>query len=286
MQELPETDKDRFISRGVSAGFGPQRAALERFVLPAIAFAEEMVDDDAISVAVSKLGGRPALRDPSTWPMTSAGQPLSFIAQFNLREIAELQWLGRELPTDGLLLFFYDSAGLPRGTRVAEASQWRVQYEADVNAVARAEFPPTLGVSQRCKSATLKGVRQWTMPFPDTRMVQRLGLGQELEWNFEELCMESWKASGISLLGHPFPVQGDMQLLCQFVVNGVTDFKNDPRIPDLEAGIEDWRLLLQLPSREQLGMDWDGEGVLYFWIRKQGLENRNFNGVWLQLQTG
>ncbi len=75
-----------------------------------------------------------------------------------------------------------------------------------------------------------------------------------------------------------------MELECQLVTNGIWcgDQKGyeDPRVPTLEPGAADWRLLLQLDSDDNPKWMWGDAGRLYFWIREQDLAERNFSRVW------
>ena len=80
-----------------------------------------------------------------------------------------------------------------------------------------------------------------------------------------------------------------MQLHCQLVSHGLSignlEGYFDPRRATLESGVEDWQLLLQIDSDEDnLGVIWGDAGLVYFWIRKQDLEKRDFSNVWLVLQ--
>ncbi len=50
------------------------------------------------------------------------------------------------------------------------------------------------------------------------------------------------------------------------------------------AGVDDWRLLFQVDSDGNMNIDWGDVGVVYFWIRKQDLANRNFDNVWTIMQ--
>ena len=45
----------------------------------------------------------------------------------------------------------------------------------------------------------------------------------------------------------------------------------------LESGIKDWRLLLELGSDENAGLIWTDFGKLYFWIREEDLRNSDFH---------
>jgi uncharacterized protein YwqG len=90
------------------------------------------------------------------------------------------------------------------------------------------------------------------------------------------------------MLGHPDPIQNDMQLDCQLAFHGLytgnASGYEDPRRAELEKGAEDWQLLLQIDSDDKARMIWGDAGRLYFWIRKQDLEKRAFENVWMILQ--
>ena len=58
----------------------------------------------------------------------------------------------------------------------------------------------------------------------------------------------------------------------------------DPRAAALDAGADDWMLLLQLDSEEAEGMMWGDVGMLYFWIRRTDLTDRRFDRCWVLLQ--
>lgn len=90
------------------------------------------------------------------------------------------------------------------------------------------------------------------------------------------------------LLGHPDQIQGDMQLECQLVSNGLycgdsTGYQ-DPKRKILEKSVKDWRLLFQVDSDESCGMMWGDVGRLYFWIKKDDLKNKDFEKAWMILQ--
>ena len=92
------------------------------------------------------------------------------------------------------------------------------------------------------------------------------------------------------LLGHPDPVQGDMQVECQLVSNGLycgdRSGYEDPRAAGLLPGATQWRLLLQVDSAEGCGMTWGDAGRLYYWIRDDALARRDWASTWLILQSG
>jgi len=91
------------------------------------------------------------------------------------------------------------------------------------------------------------------------------------------------------LLGYANNIQGEMELECQLVTNGLycgdpSGF-NDPRAKELEKEANDWILLLQIDSdNDKTGMMWGDAGRLYFWIKKEDLKNKNFDNAWMVSQ--
>ena len=75
---------------------------------------------------------------------------------------------------------------------------------------------------------------------------------------------------------------------CQLVSHGLymgdSTGYNDPRRPALEAGADDWQLLLQIDSDDHMGTVWGDCGRVYYWIRQQDLRDRDFGKAWLVLQ--
>lgn len=86
--------------------------------------------------------------------------------------------------------------------------------------------------------------------------------------------------------GYPRPIQSDsMEAECQRAWNRrfSPDVKPDPADPS-PAGSEDWRLLLQLDSDDEMGTNWADGGTLYFWIREQDARAGDFSQVWVTIQ--
>lgn len=57
-----------------------------------------------------------------------------------------------------------------------------------------------------------------------------------------------------------------------------------PQALELAARATDWRLLLQIDSDDAANMMWGDVGRIYFWIRREDLERRDFNHTWLVMQ--
>jgi len=90
------------------------------------------------------------------------------------------------------------------------------------------------------------------------------------------------------LLGHPDPIQGDMQLECQLASNGIyvgdPAGYTDPRAAALRPRATEWRLLFQVDSEDAADMMWGDVGRLYYWIRDADLRASNFDNCWMILQ--
>lgn len=90
------------------------------------------------------------------------------------------------------------------------------------------------------------------------------------------------------MFGHARSIQGSMQHKCELVRAGLycgdsTGYE-DPRAEGLKARWDDWVLLLQLDSDDDLGWCWGDVGRLYFWIRRADLQAHRFDQAWLILQ--
>lgn len=64
---------------------------------------------------------------------------------------------------------------------------------------------------------------------------------------------------------------------------GDGDAHESPRGRALEAGADDWRLLLQIASDDYDGWMWRDAGRVYFWIRRQDCAACDFDRIWCVL---
>jgi uncharacterized protein YwqG len=102
-----------------AAGLERLAGEAERLTLPAIAIEAHAASDDDLPVGASKLGGQPDLPPDTEWPEHN-GQPLGFLAQFNLAEVAPYD-VESLLPRTGLLSFFYDFVAALWGSRAGRS---------------------------------------------------------------------------------------------------------------------------------------------------------------------
>ena len=232
----------------------------------------------------SRLGGKPDGPPLADWPKRN-GAPLAFLCQLDLSEIRRAggpDWL----PADGSLLFFYDADEQPWGFDPADRDGWRVIHVP--SGELKDEAPPRPIFPEKRLSA------HSSQSLPQANS-DRIGVSlQELsDKEFDALFDASDEHYGRfpahQVGGYASPIQGDdMELEAQLVSNGIycgdPEGYQGPRAEDLKSGAEDWVLLLQLDSDDDVDMMWGDGGRLYFWIREQDARRADFGNVWLVLQ--
>jgi uncharacterized protein YwqG len=208
------------------------------------------------------------------------------VAQVSLAEAAALL-PSSGLPAKGSLAFFYDAVEQRAwGFDPADRGSWRVVLVPDV-AAAPVEPPASLRADGRFDPASLRPRLEWTLPDLDSRAMDALGLTVEEADAYIDL-VDDPEEPVHRLLGHPQPIQGEMQLECQLASHGLyvgdPSGYRDPRAEALGPGADDWRLLLQLDSADALGMMWGDGGRLYFWITAAALADGRWDDGWMILQ--
>jgi uncharacterized protein YwqG len=213
------------------------------------------------------------------------GRPLSFMAQVNLAGMSGLT--NGVLPATGLLSFFYEAVDQPWGFDPADSGGWAVKYWPADAALARCEYPSGLDQSGRFRTMRLAGRREWTFAPWEFSEVARLGLDRDEQFRLADLH-GSGDQTTHRLLGHPDPIQGDMQLECQLASHGLNGGDStsygDRRRRLVESGAASWRLLLQLDSQDEIDMMWGDVGRLYYWVPEHALQRHDWDDVWLILQ--
>ena len=246
------------------------------------------MDETTIALGASKLGGRPDLAPDVAWPMWH-GVAMAFIAQIRLEDAAPFD-VAHQLPATGLLSFFYDSQQTTNGSKPQDRGGWWVHYEAIERAqVQRQSFPANMPPASQFIAGALTCAADLTLPTSGTPEVVALHWTSEVIARYETLLATFPSAAAHAathhrLLGHADTLQDDMRLQCQLVAHGVTDM-HDPHAATLQAGADQWQLLLQIDSDAASGMQWGDAGMLYYWIEAEALHALRFADTWLVLQS-
>lgn len=235
----------------------------------------------------SYFGGNPPALQGFSWP-TTCGRPLTFLACINCAELpltSDLNWL----PKNGSILFFYDTLEQPWGYDPNHKDGAYVKYvpEFDLEINANNIFlnePISLLLPRKYITFELKKLPpSWGSPEFNKLTLTEDELSKYLEWR-DSL---QGRPPHHQLGGHPEQIQeGNMPEECKLVVAGVNtgasiDY-NDKKVVSALGKSDDWQLLLQIDSDE---VSWGDGGMLYFWVKKQDSERRDFSNTWTILQS-
>ncbi|MBA4186396.1 MAG: hypothetical protein C0467_00105 [Planctomycetaceae bacterium] len=222
---------------------------------PALTCKSTRTADAKIPVGASKLSGLPDLPPKAAWPVFQ-GEPLHFLAQFNLAELSK-SLACRELPNTGLISIFsvYDE---DEGNDDFPKGSWRLFYFPDTSKLARSLSDP----GSTFRSCRLEFQETLSLPAWDSPWKKELGLGlDQSNWDVYQEQVAGF-GSGQQILGYPSPIQGDM------------------------LGKKTVRHLLTLDSDDNAGWMWGDGGCLYFLIDEADLKAKRFDRVRMEMQCG
>lgn len=290
---------------------------------PAIRLDLTRVDaETTLPLGGSQVGGAPDLPADLDWPASDDGQPLPFIAQIRLADIAALDPEG-DLPHEGLLSFFYAINDAEGGLRIADdATAWRALWtRAESGPVARRPTPAALveAPDGRFPACAVAFARRLTLPDVHHAAIERLGFTNAERLNYIRVVggadVGYLSEMDCRLLGYPYELEPGTFVDTYMAAHGIEpprvdlsrtgqlgpldiaqafwrSFHPDPaaleaqrRRSELERlAAEEWRLLLQVYSNDEAAMDWAGGGVLHFGVQRTALAARDFSRVWVSLQ--
>jgi uncharacterized protein YwqG len=248
-------------------------------------------DENQIQIGESRIGGNPDLPKSVKWPFYD-NQPLSFICQINLQECNHLDKESM-LPDTGILYFFYDAENQPWGYNIENKNGWKVIYIDDTSSLERKTPPDNLKLYNVFNPCKLRFTNEVTLPPFDSIFFDNLTLTKEERMKLHKFLyqiIDEEDQVNHRLIGYPEAIEGDMMMACQLVSNGL-DYDNldkydQSTLEEHKRKVCDWTLLIQIDSDElNAGMAWGNFGRLYFWIKEEDLQKKNFDDVWLILQS-
>jgi uncharacterized protein YwqG len=241
----------------------------------------------------SRLGGTPALPPDLEWP-TWQGTPLNFLGQIDLSELPQPAPLAA-LPASGIVYFFYDQEQSTWGFDPNDRGSWCVLYSRQAPDAEPTPLPAGLDPDLVLIEQPV-GFRAIETIADPQRFNLEEALDEDTWWELEEWLQEYrdnlyGDHPRHQIGGFPRPEQNDdMELEAQLASSGIDcgkgDFYQRPDIARHKQASDQWQLLLQLDSDDELGAMWGDCGMLYFWIRKEDLANEDFSKVWMTLQCG
>lgn len=257
----PSMDEIRLMLE--EAGIGQYWDELKYQILPGFYMVPKMTDEADIKLGASKIGGHPDMPSTFQWPSWK-GHPMSFVAQINLEEFP-MNLVDPEYPATGILYFFYvydyevwyndDYDSDKKNNNV-------VYYTPETTELMRMKPPRTLSEDQIFNSALIEKKLELTIPDEDYLrdnhlMNNEADLGRySLEFRPDFLNTYN-RGIGFRFLGHMTPLQ----------------YGGYP---------SDEILLFQADSNDEIGMEWDLSGLLYFFIKDNDFKKLFFENVYTE----
>ncbi len=261
------------------------------------------------SLGTSKIGGIPHLPIGFEWPYykgeayngKSANLPLSFIAQIDLAALSSFD-KDNMLPKSGYLYFFYDIVSQKWGFDPKDMGCARVYY-FDVTADQLHETPLPEEHEEDARVplslVSFKTIEELPSYEEFCELTDTDRFGDDFDWDYydeaveEEIKLFDYSPDEVcKLLGYADIIQDSMIGECARVTSGLycgdaEGYKNISE--ECEAAIaadtKSWTLLAQFGTLSDEIMFGDC-GCIYFYIRKEDLEAKRFDRVWLCLQCG
>ena len=235
------------------------------------------------------IGGMPKASGNIIWPRRNE-MALGFIGQLDLGEIntrGDISWL----PEKGRLLFFYDLEEWPWGFDPNDKGGWAVILDNGEGDIINVEPPKDLNSEFQAPNIKyLKAVTRISLPGPERIDIESLGFTDQDEEDYYEYLSDSYEGnSHHQISGFPDPVQNDsMEEECQLVSGGIncggSDSVDKAKVKELQEQENDWKLLFQFDSDDDIDAMWGDSGMLYFWVREKDARSGDFTDVWMILQ--
>jgi len=292
--------KNKLASNGLEKYFDKLKPLLRN----TIRLYQRQTEEENIAIGQTKIGGRPDLPAEISWvsetnivetterklfifkskKQETVTKPLSFIAQINLFETAQFD-KNNFLPKTGMLYFFYSAEQEVWGFDYKDKNKFKVLYwDGNISELQRIDFPNSLPDYSCFKPCYIEMQSEISTPSDGHEVYEDFADGDD-----DKFWDEIYNDGNLNkLLGYSDNIQGEMELECELVTNGLycgdPSGYNDPRAKGLEPSAKNWILLLQIDSNDENEMMWGDCGRLYFWIKKDDLKNKHFDKSWFSLQ--
>ncbi|MBI1279377.1 MAG: DUF1963 domain-containing protein [Anaerolineaceae bacterium] len=245
---------------------------------------QQVGDENEIPVGHTKMGGNPDLPKGFVWPKYKEF-PLTFISQFRLSEVTPYD-INRELPRTGMLYFFYEASGVYGGSREDQEARQVVFIDDETTPLIRHIHPKQSGAIFPIEALpACKVILEQTVNTPhyEQGWEHLRTVWDKKQENLYWHIMYRWEPHPNNhLLGTPYQIQNDMRLEC-VKESKILEWQAT-HTPEVIEEAKDWQLLFQIDCDNNLKVEWGDAGMVYFWIRKQDLQNKIFDKTWAIMQ--
>jgi uncharacterized protein YwqG/predicted DNA-binding protein (MmcQ/YjbR family) len=255
-------------------GLAHRRQEMQQVTRKAALLKTHQAEESQLALGQTKIGGLPDLPKDWAWPQHQSGKSLAFLAQVNLAEIRACTDL-EELPASGILYFFSvygwqiegsDDPQLPYER--AEATCTQVLFAPDAHTPLHRKACPA--DVNHFKAARVESIPVLTLP--DNRELASQPSNWSPETPAELKAFNDIRNSALRLrypadhllLGYANYIQGFVDIVAKY----------------------DLQLLFQLACDCNTDMVWGDGGLIYFWIKPEDLNRRDFSRIFVDYQSG
>ncbi len=260
-----------------STGLAHLSTEIERVSVPSIRLKMHTVDERDLRPGITKFGGVPDVPHGMPWPEHN-GLPLPFVAQINLLDVMPYG-TDHIFPNEGIVYFFFDVDAFFNDWDRHQTT-WYVGYANSPSTLQRTSIPEAISARRRYRASQVACSLEITLPDYShyyENASERLGLSRKLTDEEEHAYYEvQAQLSGTAEAKHHIPIH---RLL------GYADTVQWDMSNQLPGSATAWYLLLQVDSDSIPNTDWGDTGRIYYWIRKEDLQQCDFSQVRLILQS-
>ncbi|WP_396166390.1 YwqG family protein [Flavobacterium sp.] len=245
---------------------------------------------EKIKIGKSKFGGLPDLPKETKWPSLN-GFPFAFIGQINLEEIKfDIE---NKLPKKGILYFFFSTNQTDYQSEPFNKIHKVLYFNENVDDLKTQDYPINYNDLAKFKECIIEYSEHYSLPSYQNYQIIENGFSDEDEnllFEANELICEITGAKqdiGHQILGNANAVQGDVSYWWANQNYNLENEINEKKKTEIHKNEKEIILLLQIdmldenPEFSKFG----ASGGIYFGIKKQDLENGNFENTKFVIQN-
>ena len=248
------------------------------------------VAKEKIKIGKSKFGGLPDLPKETEWPSLN-GFPFAFIGQINLEEIKfDIE---NKLPEKGILYFFFSTNQTDYQFEPFNKIHKVLYFNENFDDLKTQDYPINYNDLAKFKECIIEFNEHYSLPSYQNYQIVENGFSDEDEnllFEANELICEITGANqdvGHQILGNANAVQGDVSYWWANQNYNLENEINEKKKTEIQKNEKEIILLLQIDMLDENTEfnKFGASGGMYFGIKKQDLENENFENTKFVLQN-
>ncbi len=248
------------------------------------------IANEKIKIGKSKFGGLPDLPKKTEWPSLN-GFPFAFISQINLDEIKfDIE---NKLPKKGILYFFFSTNQTDYQFESSNKIHKVLYFNKNFDDLKTQDYPINYDELAKFKECKIEFSEHYSLPSYQNYQIIENGFSDEDEnllFEANELICEITGANqdvGHQVLGNANAVQGDVSYWWANQNYNVQNEVSEENKTENSKKEKEIILLLQIDMLDENPEfhKYGASGGIYFGIKKQDLENGNFENTKFVIQN-